>query len=190
MKRRPGFFHGVIAAAILALSGAAMIALLTPFLGLSTVIRLTALVLSLAYLLYLFKAMRAHTGRIVTLAACAIGAALAWWIVPSTPLYLALLVGGLWLVRSLYAYASLIPATIDLGITALGGLAFVWAVTRTGSVVLATWCFFLVQALWACVPAKLARPDQQSDQEPDNEAFERARRRADSALRELLGPSG
>lgn len=190
MKARPRFFQGVLAAGALALAAAGLITLLTPFFGIGTVVRLTAPMLSLAYLLYLFRATHARTGRIVTVTGWCILAALAWWFVPSTAFYLVLHIGAIWLVRSLYAYSGLVPAVIDLAIAALAALTFVWAITRTGSVLLATWCFFLVQALWSYVPATLAKPPQRSGRSTDNETFERARRRADAALRELLGPSG
>lgn len=190
MNPRPRFFHDLIAALALAVAAGVMTTLLAPLFGLATVVRIMAPVLSLVYILYLFRTTRARTGRIVTISAWTVFAALAWWFIPSTPFYLLLHVAGIWLIRCLYAYSALIPAVLDLGIAVLGALTFVCAFTRTGSMLLATWCFFLVQALWSRIPANPATLPDARRQAPDTETFERARRRADSALRELLGRSG
>jgi hypothetical protein len=65
--------------------------------------------------------------------------------------------------------------------------AAVWAITRSGSVFLATWCFFLVQALFVAIPPAVQRkskPEQATS--TDNESFDRAKRQADAALRQLF----
>lgn len=186
MNRRPSFIHGVLAAAMLALLASVLIAGLTPFISLASVIRLAAPLLALAYLLYLFRTTRAGTGRVVTLAAWGAMAALAWWFAPSLPFYLLLHVGAIWLIRSLYAYSGLIPAVMDFALTAFGLVTFAWAFARTGSVFLATWSFFLVQALWAFIPRKIQGRKSSPAQSTDNTHFERARRQADAALRQLF----
>jgi hypothetical protein len=76
---------------------------------------------------------------------------------------------------------------MDLGLGALSVSAAVWAITRSGSVFLATWCFFLVQALFVAIPPAVqrkARPEQ--NMLADSENFERARRQADAALAQLF----
>jgi hypothetical protein len=76
---------------------------------------------------------------------------------------------------------------MDLGLSALSILAAVWAITQSGSVFLATWCFFLVQALFVAIPPAMKRgasPGRNSVVE--NESFERARRQADQALNQLF----
>lgn len=186
MKARPRFFHGVIAAALLALAATALVVVLTPFVGLGSVIRLAAPLLGLAYLLYLLRSTSARTGRIVTMSAWSACAALAWWFAPSLPFYLLLHAGAIWLIRSLYAYSSVVPALIDLALSALAVLAFAWAFMRTGSVFLATWCYFLVQALWTFVPRKLRGPRAIASKTADHTGFERARRQADAALHQLF----
>jgi hypothetical protein len=108
-------------------------------------------------------------------------------VAPPLPLYLLIHVAAIWLVRSLYFYSGLLPALMDLGLSALSISATVWAITRWGSVLLATWCFFLVQALFVAIP-----PAIKNKQEPganaaaDNAHFERAKRQADAALRQLF----
>jgi len=79
------------------------------------------------------------------------------------------------------------PALMDLGLSTLSVSATIWAITRSGSVFLATWCFFLVQALFVTIPPAIREtktPERNAAAE--NEKFERARRQADQALRQLF----
>ncbi|MDH3441260.1 MAG: hypothetical protein OEM63_10945 [Gammaproteobacteria bacterium] len=182
--KRPSFFHGVLVAAALAFGASAIIAALTPFVGIGSVIRLCIPLVALAYVLYLLRSSSERIGAITTLSiwsALAIGA---WWISPPLPLYVLIHAGAVWLVRSLYFYSGVVPALLDMGLTALSIAGFVWAASRTGSVFMATWCLFLVQALFTVIPQSIQK---KNSAQPDvgNEPFERARRQADEALRLL-----
>ena len=150
--RRPTFFQGAIVAAVLGFFASAVVATLTPFIGLGAVIRVAIPALGLAYLLYLFSRSKERVGRVTTISLWSALAAITWWVAPPLPLYLAIHVGAIWLVRSLYFYAGILPALMDLGLSTLSVSATVWAITRSGSVFLATWCFFLVQALFVIIP--------------------------------------
>jgi len=184
---RPGFLHGVFVAAILGFFASAIVATLTPFAGLGAVVRLVIPMLGLAYLLYLLNRSRERLGRITTLTLWSAMAAATWWIAPPLPLYLLIHVGAVWLVRSLYFYSGIMPALMDLGLNALSVSAAVWAITRSGSVFLATWCFFLVQALFVAIPPAVQRKAKpELNTAADNEGFECARRQADAALRQLF----
>jgi hypothetical protein len=185
--KRPTFFNGVVVAAVLGFFASAIVATLTPFVGLGAVIRLVIPLLGLAYLLYLLNRTAERVGRVTTLTLWTAMAAITWWVAPPLPLYLMAHVGTIWLVRSLYFYAGVMPALMDLGLGALSVSAAVWAITRSGSVFLATWCFFLVQALFVAIPPavqRTARPEQ--NMLADSENFERARRQADAALAQLF----
>ena len=185
--KRPSFSHGVIVAAVLGFFASAIVATLTPFVGLGAVIRLVIPALGLAYLLYLFGRSDERVGRVTTLSLWAVLAAVTWWIAPPLPLYLLIHVGAIWLVRSLYFYSGVMPALLDLGISTLSVSATVWAISRSGSVFLATWCFFLVQALFVAIPPAIKNKQKaQPNAVTDNENFERARRNADQALRQLF----
>jgi len=184
---RPGFFHGVIVAAILGFFASAIVATLTPFAGLGAVVRLVIPMLGLAYLLYLLNRSAERLGRVTTLTLWTAMAAVAWWVAPPLPLYLMIHVGAVWLIRSLYFYSGIMPALMDLGLNTLSVSAAVWAITRSGSVFLATWCFFLVQALFVAIPPAVQRkPKSPVNTATENEGFERARRQADAALRQLF----
>lgn len=183
--KRPSFIQGVIVAAILGFFASVVVAALTPFVGLGAVIRLVIPALGLAYLLYLFSRSTERLGRVTTLAFWSALAVITWWMAPPLPLYLFIHVGAVWLVRSLYFYSGLVPALMDLGISTLSVSATVWAITRSGSVFLATWCFFLVQALFVAIPPTMQRKNEQAKQRADDN-FDSARRQADAALRQLF----
>ncbi len=185
--KRPSFIQGVIVAAVLGFFASAVVAALTPFVGLGTVVRLVIPALGLAYLLYLFSRSTERLGRVTTLTFWSVLAAVTWWFAPPLPLYLFIHVGAIWLVRSLYFYSGLVPALMDLGISTLSVSATVWAITRSGSVFLATWCFFLVQALFVTIPPSMQRKQKASTEKAvDNDTFNHARRQADKALRQLF----
>lgn len=185
--KRPTFLHGVIVAAVLGFFASAIVATLTPFVGLGTVVRLVIPALALAYLLYLFSRSKERLGRVTALSAWIVLAVAAWWVGPPLPLYLLIHVAAIWLLRSLYFYSGLVPALMDLGISTLSISATVWAITRSGSVFLATWCFFLVQALFVAIPPALAKKRTEQRSTPvESEQFETARRQADQALRQLF----
>jgi hypothetical protein len=185
--KRPTFFHGVIVAAVLGFFASAVVATLTPFVGLGSVIRLVIPGLGLAYLLFLFSRSEERVGRVTTISLWSALAVVTWWVSPPLPLYLLIHVAAVWLVRSLYFYSGLLPALMDLGLSALSISATVWAITRSGSVFLATWCFFLVQALFVTIPpAVKGKEKQERNTAAENERFEQARRQADAALRTLF----
>ena len=185
--KRPSFFHGVIAAAVLGFFASAIVATLTPFVGLGAVLRLVIPALGLAYLLYLFSRSKERAGRVTTLFLWGVLAAVTWWVAPPLPFYLLFHVAAIWLVRSLYFYSGVLPALLDLGLSTLSVSATVWAITRSGSMFLATWCFFLVQALFVTIPPAIkSKPKQQRNTALASETFECARRQAEQALRQLF----
>ncbi len=185
--KRPGFLHGVIVAAVFGFFASAVVATLTPFIGFGSVIRLVVPALGLAYLLYLMSRSKERLGRVTTLTLWSALAVVTWWLAPPLPLYLLIHIAAVWLVRSLYFYSGVIPALMDLGLNALSISAAVWAITRSGSVFLATWCFFLVQALFVVIPPTIkGKTMPERSTALDSENFERARRQADAALRQLF----
>jgi len=188
--KRPGFLHGVIVAAVFGFFASAIVATLTPFVGFGSVIRLLIPALGLAYLLYLMSRSKERLGRLTTLSLWSALAVVTWLVAPPFPLYLLIHVAAVWLVRSLYFYSGVMPALMDLGLSALSISAAVWAINRSGSVFLATWCFFLVQALFVAIPPTMkGRKKPQQNTATDRENFERARRHADAALRQLFTQS-
>lgn len=181
---RPSFFHGVVVGLVVALAAGAVFAALAPLLGPGIAVRLVIPAMGLAYLVWLLRRSADSTGRITTIALWSIVSAATWFIAPPIAVYVLVHTVMLWLVRSLYFHSGLFPALLDLGLSALSVSAASWAITRSGSVFLATWCFFLVQAAFVVIPSRLrAAADADGN---GNEVFECARRRADAALRHLF----
>lgn len=183
--KRPGFLQGIGAAAALAvLSGIAITVGLLISSG-PVVIRLLAPLLAICYLGFLLRGTSERTGRLTLMSAWLVASVAAWVLVPSLSNYLLIHAGMIWLVRSLYFYSGILPALLDAGLTILSAAAFAACVTRTGSIALSTWCFFLTQALFVFLPADLQRR-KSSSIAVDNARFERARIQADNALRQLM----
>jgi len=78
-----------------------------------------------------------------------------------------------------------LPALADLGVSLLGAAFAAWAAQRSGSAWLALWCFFLVQAFHTLIPQALAQRGEVANGTED--AFARAHRTAESAVRRLSG---
>lgn len=183
---RPRFIHGVVLALIAAIAGELLFVVSAPLLGSLAALHGVIIAASLGYALYLLRASGERLGRLTTLAAWLVATSLIAWWSPPLPLYLVLHVSMIWLVRSLYFYAGLLPALADLGLNALAVAAVVWASVQSGSLMLALWCFFLLQALFVAIPPRV---DSTGAAEPtagrDDDRFEQARRAAELALRKL-----
>ncbi len=177
------FPEGVIVAAALAIVASICSTVFAPLIGALAITRLLVPALALAYLLYLFSRSRERSGRLVMLAAWGFIAVLAWWLAPPLPLYLMIHTSALWLVRSLYFHSGLLPSLLDMALGACSVIALSWALSRTGSVLLASWCFFLVQALFVAIPRSLAGNGATV---PLDDGFQRAHTAAQAALSQLI----
>jgi hypothetical protein len=184
--KRPSFFHGVLVALVIALAAGAVFAALVPLAGAGTTLRLMIPALGLAYLVWLLRRSAESTGRITAIVLWFLVSAVTWFLAPPIAVYVLTHAGMLWLVRSLYFHSGLLPALLDLGLSALSVSAATWAITRSGSVFLATWCFFLVQAMFVAIPSRFRAKSTADAPGNGNDAFECARRRADAALKQLF----
>jgi hypothetical protein len=181
--KRPGFFEGALVAATASLAGGACYAALTTLFPAAAVLRLLIASLALAYLVYLLRRSEERVGRISVLVLWLAAAAALWALHAPPLLYLSAHLGLLWLVRSLYFHSSLVAALTDLGLVALGLAAALWASSQTQSIALALWCFFLVQALYVAIPARIAGRGDGAALAEDR--FQTAHRAAEAALRRL-----
>ncbi len=181
--RQPSFARNLSAAFVLALCGGAVLAALAPWLGGATALRAVIALVAFAYVLYVIGASGERIGRITTIACWCVAAGGAW--LAGLPLvgYVLVHVGLVWLVRSLYRYSGMLPALVDLALSLLGAAFGVWAAQRSGSVWLALWCFFLVQAFHTLIPATLAKRGDSGAETED--AFAHAHRAAEAAVRRL-----
>lgn len=183
-RNRLSLTGGIVAAFILSLCGAALLAVLGPFLGVGTVARGVVALAGFAYVLYLVGRSGERVGRITTVVCWLAGAALAWFASLPFMSFVLVHVGLVWLTRSLYYYSGLMPALIDFGLSLLGTAFAVWSAQRTGSFGLALWCFFLAQAFHVLIP-ETVRPGRERVEAED--AFRRAHRAAEAAVRRLSG---
>jgi hypothetical protein len=179
------FGHGLAAAFVLSTAGAALLAVLTPWLGGVTTLRAVTALLGFAYVLYLMARSGERVGRVTTIACYAIVTGGAWLIGLPLVAYVLVQVGVIWLVRSLYHYSGLMPALADLALSTLAAAFAAWAALRSGSPWLAFWCFFLVQALHAVIPPALGARSTATVASDTEDAFARAARAAEEAVRRL-----
>ena len=184
LANRPTFLEGVVVALAASLAGSLLYAVLVPALAGGPVLRLLVAGIALGYLLYLLRRSRERVGRVTVVAAWAVAATVIWLLDLPLLLYLALHLVLIWLARSLYFYSSVLPALADLVLSGLSLAAALWAAGHSHSLFLAIWSLFLVQALFAFIPATLQRSGGDStDPEPDR--FDLAHRAAQTALRKL-----
>jgi hypothetical protein len=180
---RPSFGASLGIGVVLSLCGAAALSVLGPILFAGYALRGVVAIVAFAYVLYLIGKSGERVGRVTTVVcwlAVALGAAVA-----GLPLgaYVLVHVGLIWLVRSLYYYSGLLPALADFGLGLLGVMFAVWAAQHTGSAWLAFWCFFLAQSFHVLIPQSLSTRDSQ--QRGADDAFNRAHRMAEEAIRRL-----
>ena len=184
--KQPTFPEGVTVALAASLAGSMLYtALDTVFPGVP-VLRLLIAGIGLAYVVYLLGRSTERVGRVTAAAAWLLVAGVLWFTHPPLLLYVCVHLGIIWLIRSLYFYSSALSALADLGLNGLGLAAAIWAITRTGSVFLGIWCFFLVQALFVFIPKSVSRkPGAGQAGQAGEDRFQHAYRAAETAVRKL-----
>jgi hypothetical protein len=142
--------------------------------------------LAIAYSLYLLSRSQERTGRVTVMLIWLILLVILWLFYPPLTLFLVLHVLAIWLIRSLYCYASLFSSLADLGLNAFSLSSAFWALHHTGSLFLTFWCFFLVQALFVCIPTGIKHPNPDKSAVDNNETnFNHAYQTAEAAVRKL-----
>ena len=184
--KAPTFLEGIAVALVMSLAGGVLYTALDAVFPGIPAARLLIAGLGLVYLVYLLHRSPDHIGRVTAVAGWLLVAGALWFTHPPLLLYVCVHLGVLWLIRSLYFYSSALSALADLGLNALALAAAITAVTRTGSVGLAIWCFFLVQALFVIVPKDLRRsPNEARSSHTDEDRFQQAYRAAENTVRHL-----
>jgi len=184
--KTPSFLEGALLAAIFAVCGEVIFSVLPWFFNRWETQVVVITLMSLAYMLYLLRRAPERTGRVsfiviwVFLSLGALGYGL------PTVLYLLLQLGCIWLTRTVYFRAGLFGALADLGLHALATSAAVWAFSRSGSVLLSLWSFFLVEALFPLWPGYQSQStNTNSSENLANPRFEQAHRTALAALHRM-----
>lgn len=179
---RPTFFEGVAIAAVLAVAGTSGWHLGSLLLPRRILPDLLLTGIATLYALYLLYRSPLRAGRLTALASwLALSLGLVLWPVP-LPLQAVAYGGALWLLRTACHHPSLLGLVADLALQALSAGAAVWAIRESGSLFLAMWSYFLVQALFAAIPRATPRGRTEAlAQHP----FDRAERAAEQALRRI-----
>jgi hypothetical protein len=184
--KRPTFLEGVAVALVASISVGGLFTVLATLFASGSVLRILIAVTGLFYVLYLLRRSGEKVGRISSITLWLMSAALIWVMGLSLPLYLMAHLGIVWLIRSLYYYASLISVLADFALVLIGMAAAVWAVLQTGSLFVSVWCFFLVQALFVAIPSTWARSGKALNNLDNREdRFQNAYRVAEAALNKL-----
>lgn len=181
--RTPGFLEGIGVALAACIAAGVLQGVLGPLLGSGSALRLLLAGTGLAYVLYLLRRAPERCGRVTAVVSWCVIAAIAAFVPLPLSLFVLLHLGLAWLLRSLYFHSSLLSALLDLGLVAFGLGAALSALLHTGSLLLAFWCFFLVQAFFVAIPASFARRPVAACAGPDR--FQHAHRAAETALRRL-----
>lgn len=180
------FLQGAGIALALSLVGSILYAVLTPLQSGGTVLRMLIALLGLSYVIYILACSVKKTGRVTALLVWIAVATASWFAAPPLVIYLLIHAALIWLLRSLYRYTSPFSALLDSGLSGLSVAAAIWALAWSGSLLLAIWCFFLVQALSVSIPPSIRHRQGSRQIKPDDdERFQRAYRAADSALRRI-----
>ena len=184
--KRPTFLEGVvIALATAALAGISHVAL-TAILPSSVVLRALVAGIGFGYVIYLLVRSPEPVGRTTAFAGWLIATGAVAVIDPPFALHVLTQLVLIWLIRSLYFYSSVLPGLADLVLTGASLVAATWAAIETGSVAMAVWCLFLVQASFIAIPPTMRRSAPRSSRNGGVEdPFMRAHRAAETALRKL-----
>ncbi len=183
---KTSLLHGILAACLLS-------AFSTPlWLGLQWLggVGLTGLIaaLGLGYIAYLLAASPSRRGRvilgvgsvIILLGTCIVN--------PTAGVASLLAVGMIWLVRSVLYHSGLFLALWDGALCAVSIICALGTALSTHSLWLTVWVFFLLQALFVCLPQQFATPRHgRSGRSPlgQDDAFARAHRAAEDALQAM-----
>ncbi|MEM7283499.1 MAG: hypothetical protein AAF438_17925 [Pseudomonadota bacterium] len=172
---------GMLMGFLISGAGAICMAVLGVVFSLVPLVKFTASLCCISYLLFLVTNSPAKVGRWVTVLVWGILTTVTWYFAP-TLLFLSVQIGLIWLVRSLYHHNTVLAALFDLLLSGFALAVAVWATSETHSVFLALWSFFLVQALFVLIPQNIHRSNTTHS---SKSRFDVAQRTAEAALRRL-----
>lgn len=184
---RPTLLEGVLVALVLSLSVSPLIALVQLAVGSLLAWKLGVIAMAYTYICYLLRRSR-RSGRL-TLGLLALTVLLAGLVFNLRfPAILLLCVTLIWGMRS-FAYSRSLVSTVLQGIVSgLGCGAALMMYGHSGSLALAIWSFFLVQAAFVLIPAQgIRRPAVSLGLTPGSppDGFGRAYHAAEQALERL-----
>ena len=185
MKKRISFFEATGTAILISVVGAILFSVLSSLFSGGLVLRLLTSVLAFAYIIYLLVRSTERNGRISVIVIWLLFAPANLLLVDSLLMYLSLHIAAIWLIRSLYYYNSLFSSMTDLVLTVFSLVAAIFAWHSSHSLLLALWCFFLLQALFSFIPPQLARSEPGANDPSAADAFNHAYKSAQAAVHKL-----
>ena len=154
---RPTLLEGVLVALVLSLSVSPLVVFVQLAVGSLLAWKIGVMVLAYTYMCYLLTRSGRRSGR-VTLGLLALAVLLASLVCNLRfPTILLLCVTLMWAVRSCAYSRSLVSAVLHGGVCVLGCGAALIVYGHNGSLALAIWSFFLVQAAFVLIPAQFIR---------------------------------
>jgi hypothetical protein len=185
---RPTLLEGVLVALVLSLSASPLVVLVQLAIGSLLAWKMVVMVMAYTYMCYLLVRSGRRSGR-VTLGLLALIVLLVSLVLNLRfPTILLLCVTLIWGIRSCAYSRSLVSAVLQGSVCVLGCGAALMMYGHSGSLALATWSFFLVQAAFVLIPAQcLRRPAMPAGatQGGTPDGFERAYHAAEQALGRL-----
>ena len=152
--RRPTLLEGILVALVLSLSVSPLVVFVQLAVGGLLAWKLGVVVLAYSYMCYLLARSGRRSGR-VTLGLLALTVLLTSLVCNLRfPTILLLGVTLMWAVRSFAYSRSLVSALLQGGVYVLGCGAALIVYGNSGSLALAIWSFFLVQAAFVLIPAQ------------------------------------
>ncbi|MFT4563320.1 MAG: hypothetical protein ACI9BW_003074 [Gammaproteobacteria bacterium] len=182
--KSPSFLQGVLVALVLALLALFVFATFSWSLNIDELLKLTIGVVAACYVGYLLSASRQKTGRLTVCAIWTMSTIAIAFFVHGLGLYLVAHMLMIWLLRSLYFYASVLLAVVDIGLTSISAIAAVGTLTHTHNIFLTVWMFFLGQALFVAIPPIVNSRTQTGIERPP-QRFHVAYRSAQAATRRI-----
>ena len=154
---RPTLLEGVLVALVLSLSVSPLVVLVQLAIGSLLAWKMVAIVMAYTYMCYLLARSGRRSGR-VTLGLLALTILLVSLVLNlQFPTMLLLCVTLMWGIRSFAYSRSLVSAVLQGGVCVLGCGAALMVYGHSGSLALAIWSFFLVQAASVLIPAQCMR---------------------------------
>ncbi len=178
----PSLLEGVLVALGAALGAALAESVSTLILPRDQALTLIVAALGLGYLLYLLGRAREPAGRVVMVIGWLMVTGLSGSLSPGPWTQVLVQSAMIGLVRGLYHQATPVAALLDLGLIGMGLAAALWAGGHSGSLAIAVWCLFLVQAPFAAIPC---RPGARKAPDDRSDPFDLARSAAAGAIERL-----
>jgi hypothetical protein len=185
---RPTLLEGVLVALVLGLSVSPLVVCVQLVIGSLLAWKIAVTIMAYAYMCYLLARSGRWSGR-VTLGLLALTVLLASLVFNLRfPTILLLCVTLIWVMRSCAYSRSLVSAVLQGGVCVLGCSAALVVYGHRGSLALALWSFFLVQAAFVLIPAQCMRRSTAPRSTTPGDApddFGRAYHAAEQALERL-----